>query len=444
MNSKLLELARQSMQLALKKGADQAAVGVGRSRYVSVEWRNGRLENVEESTTCGLTLRLYLDQRYSSHNTSDLRPAALESFISAAVEMTRPLEPDPHRRLPEPELYRDRPDKDLKIHDPAQASLDPGHRLDKAESLEQAARDAAGEDASKIISVTAGSYDTMGESARVHSNGFEGSRESTSFWLWAECSVQDVGDKRPEGWASAGSRLLCDLPEVGRVGSPVIRRALDLIGARPISSRRTEVLVENRVAGRLAGMLLGSPLSAWALQQKRSYLEGRLGEKIGSHLLSVVDQPLLESGFGSRLYDGEGISARPLTIIEKGILKNYYIDTYYGRKLGMPPTTGSISNLDWTLGDRDQEAMLKDLAEGVLVTSFLGGNSNDTTGDFSVGIRGFYVKNGKREHPIAEMNITGNHLDIWKRLVEVGSEPYPYSSYRCPALLFDDLQLSGT
>jgi PmbA protein len=190
-------------------------------------------------------------------------------------------------------------------------------------------------------------------------------------------------------------------------------------------------------------MLLGSPLSAWALQQKRSYLEGRLGEKVGSDLLSVVDQPLLESGFGSRHYDGEGISAKPLNLVEKGVLKNYYIDTYYGRKLGMPPTTGSISNLDWSLGSRDQEEILQDLAEGVLVTSFLGGNSNDTTGDFSVGIRGFHVKNGKLDHPISEMNITSNHLDLWMRLVEVGCTPYPYSSYRCPALLFDDLQLSG-
>ena len=168
----------------------------------------------------------------------------------------------------------------------------------------------------------------------------------------------------------------------------------------------------------------------------RVYAKSGEGEMGDAELLIMED-------IGENFF-GEGISAKPLTLVENGVLKNYYVDTYYGRKLNLPPTTGSMSNLDWQLGQRSFEQILADMQEGVLITSFLGGNSNDTTGDFSVGIRGFYIRGGKREHPLSEMNITGNHLRIWKRLVEVGNQPYPYSSYRCPALLFDDLQVSGS
>jgi PmbA protein len=427
MNAELLALARKTVELALRMGADEAAVGVGRSRYVSLEWRDGRVENAEESTTRGLSLKLYLDHKYSSHNTSDVRPAALERFVGDAVGMTRHLEPDPYRSLPDPELYADRPEVDLEIHDPGHDRLTPETRRELASSLEETARDVEG-GAERIVSVTAGAYDVSGEGVRVHSNGFEGGRKSTSFWMWTEVSVRDEGEKRPEGWATGGARFIGDLPEVSQVGKLATRRALDCIGARPIASGRYPLLVENRAASRLIGMLVGSPLTAWALQQKRSFLEEMQGKQLGSDKLTIVDHPLLTKGFGSRHYDSEGISARRLPLFDGGVLKNYYVDTYYGKKLGMKPTTGSVSNLDWALGARDQAAMVADMPDGVLVTSFLGGNSNDTTGDFSMGIRGFYIHQGAIQHPVSEMNISGNQQDLWKRLAEVGSQPPCFST----------------
>jgi PmbA protein len=133
-----------------------------------------------------------------------------------------------------------------------------------------------------------------------------------------------------------------------------------------------------------------------------------------------------------------------MPVIEAGVLKNYYIDTYYGKKLQMAPTTGGPSNLVWTLGDKDQAALLAAMKDGILVTGFLGGNSNGLTGDFSLGVQGFRVRDGKIAEPVGEMNISGNHLDLWKKLAAVGNDPYPYSSMKTPTLVFEGVQFAGT
>jgi PmbA protein len=119
------------------------------------------------------------------------------------------------------------------------------------------------------------------------------------------------------------------------------------------------------------------------------------------------------------------------------------VDTYYGRKLSMPPTTARVSNLAWRHGPEGVEGILRGMGEGMLVTGFLGGNSNSTTGDFSLGVQGFRVRGGARGEPVGEMNVSGNHLELWKHLAAVGNDPYPYSATRTPTLLFDGVQVAG-
>jgi PmbA protein len=189
--------------------------------------------------------------------------------------------------------------------------------------------------------------------------------------------------------------------------------------------------VDNRAAGRLLQALAG-PLQASALQQKRSFLEGKLGQRIGSPRLTIVDDPWLVKGFGSRLFDGEGIAAKPITFFDEGVLKSYYVDTYYGKKLGIAPTTGSPSNVVLEPGERSQAQLFADMKEGILVTGFLGGNSNSTTGDYSFGVQGFRVRDGQLAEPVAEMNISGNLAELMQRLSAVGNDPYPYSTVRVP------------
>ncbi len=440
MNS-LLSLTRTAAALALKKGATEAAAGAWGARHVEVAWRDGKIEKVSEATTRGLALDLYVEGRYVSVSTSDLRPEALDRFIEDATALARKLAPDPHRKLPDPALYQGQAKLDLELEDLSHGELDSGTRRRAAAELEAAARAVPG--AGQILSVTTGVSDTRAESVLVHTNGFEGSRRGTDFWISAEVTVKDPNGRRPEESAASGSRFRAELEPADAVGRRAAERALGRIGAAKGGSAVLTMAVDARSSGRIVAALLG-PLGAAAIQQKRSFVEGKLGAAIGSPLLDVGDDPLVVRGLGSRLYDGEGIAARPLQVFEAGVLRNYFVDTYYGRKLGIPPTTARTSNLAWKLGPRSQRELLAAMGDGILVTGFLGGNSNGTTGDFSLGVRGFRVRGGALAEPVGEMNISGNHLELWKRLAAVGNDPYRYSAMRTPTLVFEGVQFAGT
>lgn len=439
-NTNLADVARQAVSLARKNGASEASASVGRSREVEVQWRDGRLEKVSEATTRGLSVQLYVDGRYSAVSTSDLRPEALERFISDSISMTRALAKDEYRRLPEPELYEGRAQVDLSIEDPRQGTLTADERQRFARELEAAARsvDLKG----SILSVTTSFGDVLRETFRVSSNGFEGGMRGTQFFASADVSAKDSDGRRPEESDFAVARFLEDLPAAGVLGRRAGERALGRLGSTKGASAVLPMAVDNRAAGRLVSMLLG-PMSGASLQQKRSFLDGKLGQKLGSELLALADEPHLKRGLGSRLFDGEGIAARPLPLFEAGTLRSYFIDSYYGRKLKARPTTGSASNLSWKLGTKDRAGLLADLKEGILVTGFLGGNSNGVTGDFSLGIQGFRVRGGVIAEPVGEMNISGNQLDLWKRLVAVGNDPFAHSAMRTPTLVFEGVQFAG-
>ena len=434
------EVARTAMKSALAKGARQAAATFNRTRNVSLEWRDGKVEKINEATTRGLTLQLYVDGRYSQVSSSDLRPEALDTFISDSISMTRVLSEDPFRSLPEPSLYEGRASVDLQLEDPAYPTVTPEQRRKAAQQMEDAARAVKGSEA--ILSVSTGFDDTRTESFRVASNGFEGTRVDTVFFVSSSVSVKDADGRRPEDYAFGGSRFLGEVPGVSEVGRQSAERAISRLGSKKAPSAVMTLVVDNRAAGRLMGAL-GGPLSGASLQQKRSFLEGKLGQAIGSPLLDVVDDPLIPKAFGSRLYDGEGLAAKRRPVFERGVLRSYYIDTYYGKKLKLAPTSGGVSNLAWTLGAKPQAAILKDVGEGILVTGFLGGNSNGTTGDYSFGVQGFLIRGGERAEPVGEMNIAGNMLELLKKLTAVGDDPWPYSSMRTPTLVFEGVQFAG-
>jgi PmbA protein len=440
-NPELADVARQAVDLARQKGASEAAANASRSREVQVQWRDGRLEKISEATTRGLSLQLYVDGRYSAVSTSDLRPEALERFISDAISMTRALSRDEHRRLPEPELYEGRARVDLSIEDPRQATLTADERQRFVQELEAAAR--AADSKGVILSVTTAFGDTLRETYRVSSNGFEGGMRGTQFFASADVSARDSDGRRPEESDYSVARFFENLTDAATLGRRAGERALGRLGATKGASAVLPMAVDHRAAGRLVSMLLG-PMSGAAVQQKRSFLDGKLGQRVGSERLAITDEPHLRRGLASRLFDGEGIAARPMPLFEEGVLRTYFIDTYYGRKLKVRPTTGGASNLSWKLGDKTQAALLTELKEGILVTGFLGGNSNAATGDFSLGVQGFRVRGGKLAEPIGEMNISGSQLDLWKRLVAVGNDPFPHSPYRTPTLVFEGVQFAGT
>jgi PmbA protein len=205
---------------------------------------------------------------------------------------------------------------------------------------------------------------------------------------------------------------------------------------------KTTMVVDSVAAGELVNRLLG-PATARRVQQGQSYWATLVGEKAFSEKLTIIDDPLIQRGFASRHYDSEGISAKVLPIIEQGVVSNLYVDTYYGGKAGMTPTTGTPSNRRVDIGDKSLAALLADVGNGVYVTSWLGGNADNTTGDFSLGLRGHLIENGQIGRPVGEMNVTGNLRELFSRLEMVGNDVYPYATTLSPSLVFADVDFSG-
>ena len=433
----LLKIARDAMDTATGLGLGELAITVDRSRFLEISFREGKLEKIQESTQRSLGATLYQDGRYTSSSTSDLRPEAVRKFLEQARDMTALLTPDPYRSLPDPALYEGQADVDLDLVDPDYDALDVDRRKELALALWEAATADEG-----VISATSTTYDSFSEEVRLHSNGFEGTTASSDFWMGAQVTVRDEGDKRPAAGWWVGDRRHGRLPDAGEVGARALTRARSRLGSAPVVTRRCPLVVENTTSRRLLSPVI-SALSGRSLQQRRSFLEGKLGEQVGSDKMTVVDDPLIPGAFGSRLFDGEGIAAKRMNVLDRGVLSTYYIDTYYGKKLEMAPTTGRSSNLVFEPGDLSMDEILAQVGEGILITSFLGGNSDPTTGDYSFGIRGNLIEGGVKGRPISEMNITGNLAELWGKLILVGNDPYPYSSTLVPTLAFDDIQFSG-
>lgn len=437
MTADLMQRAAQAVELAQQAAAEDAWSTVSQSRDVQFEYRDGKLEKVKDTTSQSLGIRIYAGGRYSSHSTTDLNPDRLRGFVREAVAITGALEPDEYRRITPQELFADRPDDDLDLVDTNVTALDREQRIDWCRTLDDAAH---GHE--RVISATSGVYDGTRQTATASSNGFFGEQRSTYCWFSASVTLRDQGEKRAEDGFYAGGAHVADLPDPGQVGRTALERTLSRLDSQKGPTGKTTMVVDSRAAASLIARLL-RPANARSVQQGRSFWAPLIGQASFSERLTIVDDPLIVRGLASRHYDDEGISAKVLPIVEDGVVRNIYVDTYYGHKGEMLPTTGSASNRVVKPGSQSLQQLLGDAGQGIYVTSWLGGNADVTSGDFSLGLRGHVIENGGIGRPVGEMNVTGNLRDLFARLVLVGNDPYPYSSTLAPTLVFADVDFSG-
>lgn len=439
MKKEMYDLSEFSIKNAKAAGADECRVQIDSERFVEISYRNHKPENIKEASKKELSVEIFVNRRYSRQWTSDLRMNALKTFISNAVNATRFLAEDPFRILPDPKYYQGRAKVDLETNDPDYKNLTAEGRHHLVQTIENSCLKKGGD---KTISVTAQEYDNRYESVMVASNGFDGYRQATVYWAGAEMTMQGKGDRRPNGYNFVASVSQKGLPPAEAIGELAAKRTFDLLGGKKIKTETLPIIIENRNVPRIMYGFL-SAMYGRNIQQKRSFLADKKGQKIGSKHFTIIDDPLLKGGLGSHLYDGDGFAAKKRTMIQKGVLKDFYVDWYYSRKLGWEPTAGRPSNIIVPPGKRSIAEIMKDLGRGILITGFIGGNSNSTTGDASVGIYGKLFEGGTPVQTVVEMNIADNHLKFWQKLSEVADDPWIYSSWRTPSLVFTDVVVSG-
>lgn len=429
-------LAKWAMQYALDNGAQDASVVIANSSGSSIEYRDQMVDKLEQSIEKGLTIRLYVDQRYTTASTNRLNKEGLKSFIKQAIEGAQYLSEDEYRKLPNPDLYYTGGGKDLETFDAKFESVEPEEKVALLQSLE---KEVLGTD-ERIISVSTTYGDGQSEKVMVTSNGFEGDSRSTYCVLGASVSVKS-GDARPSGGWYDSSISFDELKKTG-LAKIALDKAIEKIGQQKIESENMPMLVENESVSRMLGPII-SALNGASIQQKNSFLLDKIGKKVFSSKLSLIDDPTITKGRASRHFDREGMLAKKRNIVKEGVLETYFINTYYANKMDIEPTTAGTSNIIFENGAGSLNDMISGIKRGMFVTGFNGGNCNPTSGDFSYGIEGFLIEDGKKTTPINEMNITGNMLDLWNNVEKIADDAEDSDAWQTPSILFNNVSFSG-
>lgn len=437
----LIETGRRVCDLARQLGADEAAAGVQYSVYTDLTQRDGQIEKSQESRSLSVMMELLVDDRYSVHSTNDLRPEALQMFLQRAVDATRFLEPDPHRRLPDIDEMGCADVEALDLDDKSWPPANPSLRRAAAADLEQRCLDARGD--APVRSISAYVWDGRVDGCMVTSNGFAARWARTSVGSGGSITMEDRDGRLPEAAAFYAGRHAEDMPGHDRIAAELIDRGQRRIGSGAIESGRYPMVLENRAVGRLLRVLL-SPLAGTAIYEGRSCLADRLNTAIAPTSFNLFDDPLIARAPGSQPHTADGFKATRRSIVEDGVLQSFFLSLYNARRLEMAPTTSGASNLVIPPGAQTPEALLGDLERCIRVEGFLGGNSSSITGDFSFGITGTLFENGSPVRPVSEMNVSGNLFTLLERWQAAANDVWTFGAWRSPSLLFDDIQFSGT
>lgn len=431
------QLAQWAMEYAIKNGCQASRVSVYNGSSSSFEIRDMKMDRLQQASENSLIIHLFTDGRFGSFSTNRLDKKELEAFIRNGIDSTRYLAEDKARTLPDPALYYKGNGRNLELIDPKFDSIQPDDKVALAMNI---CNEMMGKD-DRIISVNSSYADEKDFKYMVASNGFEGEESGSSFSLSASVSIHGEGDARPESYWFDSSLYYDALIKEG-IGIKALERVLRKLGQKKVASGKYRMVVDNMNSSRLLSPVINA-LYGSSIQQKNSFLLDKQDQKVFGEKLTLIDEPHLIKASGARYFDGEGVATKRMSVFENGVLKTYYIDTYSANKMGMKPTISSPSIFTMQMGDKDTDGLVASVDKGILVTGFNGGNSNSTTGDFSYGVEGFLIENGKLTQPVSEMNATGNMVTLWSNLAETGNDPRKFSSWRIPSLLFDEVDFSG-
>ena len=444
-----LEIAARLLDLAEAAGADQADAVAVSSTNAATTVRKQEIEKVSESTARSVGLRVILDGRQATVSTSDISDAALAETVETALELARVSEPDPFAGLADPkEQARDA--AQLGLFDEQIPEVDGEHRLAQALACEQSALGAD----DRIVNSGGATFSTnFSNFALVDSNGFAGTYADTSASMWVEVMAQEEdGQLRNAGW-STSERSLHRLDSPEDVGREAAARALRQLGASKASTCEVPVVWEPRMAAGLAGIVAGAA-SGDALYRRATFLADREETAIASSLLTIVDDSTLSNRLGSRPFDGEGVVTRRNALVEKGVFQGFLYDSYNARRLdarstgsawrsvGGLPHIGS-GNLSIEAGDRAAEAIIGEVDDGLYLTTLMGFGINYTTGDFSRGAAGIWIRNGELAEPVQEINVSGNLLEMFQRVDAVGDDAQWFGATSAPTLRMSHMTVSG-
>ena len=448
MNEDLAGLAQDVVRMARERGVTGAECTIAEGEEFSANLRMREVESIKQAGSRAAGLRVVIGRRTGSAYTSDLTAEGIRQMLDAAVELASVTTEDPHAGLPDPEeLGRINADLGMFCNDIA--GLDTATKLDCARRAE----DATLSFDPRITNSEGASFDSnLGRRVFANSLDFVGEYRSSY------CSLNTVPVAKQDGvmerdyWFSIarGFAALEPPEEVGRIAA---ERTLRRLGARKVETQKAPVIFEPRTARSLLDHIFEA-VHGVSIYRQESFLAGRLGEKIASDSLTVIDDGTIPGLFGSSPFDDEGVPTRRTVVIDRGVLKSYLLNTYAARKLNLK-TTGNASrglsgnagighgNFFAEKGVKTPEEIIASVRNGFYVTELMGFGVNIVTGDYSRGAAGIWICDGELAFPVSEVTIAGNLKGMLMDLEAIGSDLEFRGSTAAPTLLIPEMTVGG-
>jgi PmbA protein len=443
----LPEIAQQAVRQALERGATDAECTISEGQEFSANVRMGEVETLKEAGSRGAGLRVLIGQRMGSSYTSDLSPEGIQKMVSSAVDLAGLTTEDPHAGLPEASELGSL-SVDLKLFSDTVAGLPADQKIDAAKRAEAAA---LGFD-SRITNSEGGSFDSnVGGRVFANSRGFLGSYRSTYCSLSAVPVAALDGQMERDYWFTVAREFKgLESPEL--VGRKAAERVLRRLGAVKVETQKVPIVFEPQMSRTLLGNLFEA-VQGTAIYRHASFLAGKIGEKVASEKFTLIDDGTIPGLFGSQPFDDEGVPSRRTPVIENGILKNYLLNTYTARKLGMK-TTGNASrgitgnagighgNFFLEAGEKTPGEIIAGIKNGFYVTELIGTGVNAVTGDYSRGAVGLWIRDGELAFPVSEVTIAGTLQEMLAG-VEIANDLEFRGSVSAPTLLIGEMTVAG-
>jgi PmbA protein len=453
-NLDLESLAADVVAQAMKAGASDAEAVAREGDEFSVNVRMGQVETLKESGSRGLGVRVFLGKRSASTSTSDLTAEGIRQLVDGAMALVNVTEEDAFSGLPETAEFGTL-SSDLHLYDEDVYSLPGPERIEWARRAEAAALEAD----ARITNSDGGSFDAAtGRKALANSRGFVGGYRSSYAGVSAAPLAQDAnGAMQRDGWWSSARRL-ADLDSPEAIGKEAARRTLRRLGARRVPTQRVPIVFAPEVARSLIGSIFEAA-SGDSIWRGASFLAGKLGELIAAPSLTIIDDntmllPTGMGGFGTSPFDGEGLPSQRTVVVEAGVLRNYLLNTYTARKLGMKSTHNAsrglagapgigCGNLYLEPGTSAPDQIIGDVQAGLYVTGLIGFGVNTVTGDYSRGATGLWIENGVLTHAVEEVTIAGNLAEMLRNVTAIGNDLEFRGSVASPTLRIDGMTVAG-
>lgn len=430
-----------------KAGAIAAEASYSARESISAEVRCGELEGMEREESRSVALRAFIGKQQAAASSTDLSAAGLRALAERVVAMAKAAPEDPYCGLLETKYRASGPYPDLEQADTARPSAEELREL----ALACEAASFVAPEISREKSGGAGASSDYSFFVYATSDGFEGSDASTTYSLGAQPIAERNGKmERDYEWRT--KRFFSDLPDAGVIGRTAGERALARLGPRKLGSTRAAVIFENRRAGSLLSPLIGG-ISGNSIARGTSFLKNKLGERVFAPGFEVKEDPFIKRAIGSMTFDGEGCAVKRRTLVDEGVITTWLLNSATARQLKLEPTGHATAghggppgiaaaNLAVKPGSDDLAGLMKNAGNGLYVTEMFSPALNMNTGDWSVGVSGFWFENGQIAYPVSEVTVAGSLLEIYARMVP-GSDLDNRGALEIPSILIDDLAIGG-